>query len=231
MIQTHEGVVLVDTTARPVDIQACLRLASYTPEDICQILLTHSHSDHTSGIPLFDCPVLAHKITHQRIKRRGSKRSQAQLPTDTFEDQIKLQIGEVLIEMIHLGGHTPGSSIVWLPVERILFSGDLIFEGRYPFLQTSNVRKLVEALRYLLALDAKVIIPGHGVVCDNAEVRRQLDYIEATMQRVETHLEQGHTLEETNSDPGFPIYSELGYEKLHHWNIKVVYQQLKKLSK
>jgi len=52
MINTTDGIVLVDTTGRPVDIQKCLELTGTTPEDICQILLTHSHSDHTSGIPL-----------------------------------------------------------------------------------------------------------------------------------------------------------------------------------
>ena len=95
MINTKDGIVLVDTTGRPVDIQECLGLASAIPADICQILLTHSHSDHTSGIPLFNCPVLAHKLTHQRIKRRGTERSKTQIPTDTFEGKRNLDIGKV----------------------------------------------------------------------------------------------------------------------------------------
>ena len=229
MIYTEEGIVLVDTTARPVDIQKCLDLENATPEDVCLILITHSHSDHTSGIPLFKCPILAHKLTRQRIKARKTARSKKQIPTEVFENTKELEIGSLKLEMIHVGGHTPGSSVIWLPNPRILFSGDLIFEGRYPFLATANVENLMAALRRLLSFDAGVIVPGHGNVCDNDEVRKQLHYIEETWARTSEHIQKGHSLEEALADPRYPIYSELGYEKLHPWNIKVTYQQLRKL--
>lgn len=228
MIRTLNGIILVDTTARPVDIQACLELAGATPGDVCQVLITHSHSDHTSGIPLFDCPVLAHKLTQQRIRKRGSKRAKTQIPTDTFEIRRDFELGGVKIEMIHVGGHTPGSSVVWLPNERILFAGDLIFEGRYPFLATANVGELMGALRWLLTLQARDIVPGHGVLCNNEEVRRQLVYIENTWDLTAEHIALGHNLDQIITDPNYPRYSELGYEKLHPWNIRVIFQQLKK---
>jgi cyclase len=228
LIHTTAGVVLVDTTARPVDIQACLDLARVTPDDVCLVLITHSHSDHTSGIPLFQCPILAHKLTRQRIRKRGTERASSQMPTDVFENRKELQVGGVKLEMIHLGGHTPGSSVVWLPDERILFAGDLIFEGRYPFLATADVEKLMDALRWLSSLGARVIVPGHGVLCGNEEVQRQLAYIEATWERTAEHIVEGHSLDETIDDPDYVRYSALGYEKLHPWNIKVIYRQLKK---
>lgn len=228
MIHTTEGIVLIDTTGRPVDIQACLDLAGVTPDDIGLILLTHSHSDHTSGIPLFKCPILAHKLAHQRISKRNTERAKTRMPTDGFKDRRELMIGGVKIEMIHLGGHTPCSSVVWLPDERILFAGDLIFQGRYPFLATANVVKLMEALRWLPNLGARIIVPGHGVLCDNEEVLKQLNYIETTWERTARHIEKGHNLDEILNDSGYPRYSELSYEKLHSWNIRVIYQQLKK---
>lgn len=228
MIKTTEGVILIDTTARPVDIQTCLRRAEITVNDVCLVLITHSHSDHTSGIRLFDCPILAHKLAYQRIKKRGTERAKRRMPTDYFEDQRVLFVGGEKLEMIHLGGHTPGSSIIWLPEEKILFAGDLIFQGRYPFLATANVRKLMEALEWLPRLGAKVIVPGHGNLCDYEEVERQRNYIVETWDRTEMHIEEGHDLKEILADANFPRYSELGYEKLHQWNIKVIYQQLKK---
>jgi len=195
MISTQDGIVLVDTTARPVDIQECLELAGAAPEDVCQVLLTHSHSDHTSGIPLFDCPVLAHNLTTQRIKKRETDRSKTQIPTDTFEGKKNLDIGRVKIEMTHVGGHTPGSSVVYLPVERILFVGDLIFEGRYPFLATANVLRLMEVLRWLPSLGARMIVPGHGELCGYDEVRHQLANIEGTWGLTKKHLALRHNLE------------------------------------
>ena len=228
MIQTTEGIVLIDTTGRPVDIQACLDMAAKTTDEICQILITHSHSDHTSGIPLFDCPVLAHKLTKKRIENRRTERSKQQIPTQTFENHSLLDIGSVNLEVIHAGGHTPGSSVVWLPDHQILFAGDLIFEGRYPFLATANIQKLMVVLRWLPGFNAHVIVPGHGLLCNNDEVQRQLDYIETTWERTAEHIARGHTLEETMIDTEYPIYAEFGYEKLHPWNIKVTYQQLRK---
>jgi glyoxylase-like metal-dependent hydrolase (beta-lactamase superfamily II) len=230
IIYTGEGIILVDTTARPVDIQECLDLENVKPEDVCLILITHSHSDHTSGIPLFKCPILAHKLTRQRIKNRRTERSKKQIPTEVFEKRKEIKLGDVKLEMIHVGGHTPGSSVVWYPSRQILFSGDLIFEGRYPFLATANVEKLMAALQWILSLNARVIVPGHGNLCDNDEVKRQLDYIEETWDRTAEHVKNGHSIEEVLSDPEYPIYSELGYEKLHPWNIKVAYQQLRKLN-
>ena len=228
MISTPEGIVLVDTTARPVDIQQCLDLAGTTPEEIQMVLITHSHSDHTSGIPFFSCPVLAHKLTRQRIRKRGTERARAQEPTDVFEDRVELEFGDKKVEMIHTGGHTPGSSIVWLAEEQVLFAGDLIFEGRYPFLATANVEKLMEVLRWLPELGARSIVPGHGVLCTNEEVYKQLEYIESTWNLTAKHIEMGHSLSEAVNDPDYPIYSARGYEKLHSWNIKVIYKQLEK---
>jgi cyclase len=229
MIETADGVVLVDTTARPQDIQAYMELVDIQPEDICLILITHSHSDHTSGIPLFDCPVLAHQLTRQRISKRGTDRSKRQIPTQVFEDRLELEIGGVEIELIHTGGHTPGSSVVWLPEAGVLFAGDLIFEGRYPFLATASVEDLMGTLRWLPSLGARVIVPGHGILCTNDEITRQLGYIETTWERTAGHIQQGHSLEEALSDPDYPRYSDLGYEKLHPWNIKVIYRQLSKI--
>ena len=86
------------------------------------------------------------------------------------------------------------------------------------------------ALRWLPSLGARVIVPGHGVLCGNEEVLKQLNYIETTWERTAEHIEKGHGLEEMLLDPNCPRYSERGYEKLHPWNIKVIYQQLKKRS-
>jgi cyclase len=230
LIQTTDGNVLVDTASREADIQEFLAAVDLTPAEIRLVLITHSHSDHTSGIPLFTCPILSHKLTRQRITKRGTERSKRQIPTEVFEERKDLQVGDTKIEFIHAGGHTPGSSVVWLPESRVLFVGDLIFSDIYPFLNVANVPALMEALEWLLTFDARVIVPGHGPLCDHREVSRQLDYLQTSWARTREHLAQGHSLEEAMADPDYPIYSERGYESLHTGNIKVMYRQMKKLA-
>lgn len=230
LIQTTDGIVVIDTTSREVDIRKFLAAVGVSPSDVCLVCITHSHNDHTKGIPIFDCPILAHKLAHQRIAKRKSTKSKRQLPTKVFEDQQNIDIGGMRLEFIHAGGHTPGSSVVWLPKVKVLFAGDLIFEGRYPFLATANVPDLMKALKWLLTLGAQVIVPGHGLLCGEKAVAGQLNYIESSWDRTTDHIAQGRSLDEILEDPEYPIYSGLGAERLHKWNIKVLYRQLKKMS-
>ena len=172
--------------------------------------------------------MLAHKLTRGRIKKRGTERTEKQLPTEVFEDRIGLEIGGVELEMIHVGGHTPGSSVVWLPEEGVLFAGDQIFEGRYPFLATARVPEHMDTLRWLLGLEARIIVPGHGRLCNNDEIFRQIEYLDTTWKLTAEYIQQGHSLQQAVSDSKYPIYFERGYEKLHPWNIKVIYHQVSK---
>jgi cyclase len=230
LIQTTEGTVVIDTTSREVDIRNFLTAVGVSPSDVCLVCITHSHNDHTKGIPIFDCPILTHKLAHQRMAKRKSTKSKRQLPTEVFEAQRNIELGGMRLEFIHTGGHTPGSSVVWLPKANVLFAGDLIFEGRYPFLATANVPDLMKALQWLLTLDAQVIVPGHGLLCGEEAVAGQLDYIQSSWDRTADHIAQGHSLHKVLKDPEYPIYSGLGAEKLHEWNIKVMYRQVKKMS-
>jgi len=123
LIQTTAGYVVVDTTSYPSVIRGCLENVEVSPSDVCLVFVTHSHTDHAGGISLFDCPVLAHKLTYQRIIKREKSKEIPNLPTEYFEDKHQRDIGGVLFEFMHTGGHTPGSSVVWLPETRVLFGG------------------------------------------------------------------------------------------------------------
>jgi cyclase len=229
LIQTTDGMIVIDTTSRPADIRNFLAEVGVSPKDIRLVCITHSHNDHTKGIPIFDCPIIAHKLAYQRIAKRKSSKSKKMLPTEVFEERRDIELGGLRLEFIHTGGHTPGSSVVWLPEINIRFAGDLIFEGRYPFLATANVPDLMQALKWLITLGAEIIVPGHGRLCDENTVIGQLDYIERSWNLTLDHVTQGHSFEMILVDPHYPVYPGLGAERLHQWNIKVIYQQVSKI--
>jgi cyclase len=218
LIQTATGYVVVDTTSFPAHIQRCFGAANVSPSDVRLVFITHSHTDHTGGISFFDCPVLAHKLTYQRVLKREKSKVIPNVPTEWFEDSHNLDIGGVQFNFIYTGGHTPGSSVVWLPEAKVLFAGDMIYGGRYPILAPSNLPNLVEALRWLATIGAEVIVPGHGRLCGNEELARQLEYIETTWDRTVDHIAQGDSIEKALADADYPHYSEVG-TNLHDGNI------------
>ena len=114
-----------------------------------------------------------------------------------------------------------------LPESKVLFTGDLIFEGRYPFMQESHIPTWMEALKWMPSLGAEVIVPGHGTVCDDEAVAKQLAYMEATWERVAEHIAKGHGLKKTQNAPGFPRNEDWIREQLFKQNIGVMYKQLK----
>jgi cyclase len=227
VIQTSAGYVVVDTKTKPDQIQKFLDGVKVSPADVCLVFVTHSHTDHSGGISLFKCPVLTHKITYQRILKREKSKNTQNLPTDYFEGTQKREIGGVEFEFIHTGGHTPGSSIVWIPAAKVLFSGDLLFGGRYPILAVARIPDLLKALRWLPTLNPGVIVPGHGHLYGLDQLWGQLEYIESTWKRTEEHISLGHNIEEVLKDDGYPRYADLG-TNLHDGNIKAIYKQIKK---
>lgn len=116
--------------------------------------------------------------------------------------------------------------MVWLPEAKVLFAGDLIFEGRYPYLSDADVPALIAALKRLPEFGAQAIVPGHGLLCGKAEIAALLDYLEVTWALTADHLAQGHSEDEAVADPSYPRYAERFAERLHEANIRVMYAQL-----
>jgi cyclase len=97
-------------------------------------------------------------------------------PTLTFDDHIELWVDDLGAEVRHIGtpAHTTGDAVVWLPEHRVLFAGDLVFNGGTPFVLMGSVAGSLTAIERLRAYEATTIVPGHGAVCDP----RHLDAVE-----------------------------------------------------
>jgi cyclase len=248
--------IVIDTSISPTDMQARLDAVDAKASDVGLVINTHFHTDHTWGNQLFACPLLSHRACldqmmanladewspeelaawiKERAKSDPEQAEEAQrkwanlaivLPTETFEDRYETTIGDVELHVIHFGGHTPGSSVVWLPETRVLFAGDLIFEGRYPFIFHADIPVLIDALKRLPEFGARTIVPGHGAPCGTAEIDALTGYLEESWLRTAGHLAQGHSEDETVADPAYPKYTDLGFERYHEANIKLMYAKL-----
>jgi cyclase len=256
LIHTSKGMILIDTTFSPTEIQALFEAVDVGVEQVCMVVNTHSHSDHTWGNQLFTCPILAHRLCQERMQsnlksewspeafqsyisdlektdpkkaedfRRTVKSLQIKLPDQVFDDRFEEELDGLRYKIIHMGGHTPDSSLLWLPEKRVLFASDLIFQGRYPYIFDADIPVWIAGLGRLLEFEAEVIIPGHGVRCGEAEIIRLREYLQYTWELTDKHIRSGHSVEETTADPAYPFFAAEKYERLHQANIRYMYEKL-----
>jgi glyoxylase-like metal-dependent hydrolase (beta-lactamase superfamily II) len=103
------------------------------------------------------------------------------LPTESFEHQLNLTVGDRRIHLIELGpAHTKGDSIAHVPDANVVFTGDILFIEGTPMMWAGPIQNWLNACERIIELRARTIVPGHGPITDNAGVRdvqRYLTYI------------------------------------------------------
>ncbi|MFE5538175.1 MBL fold metallo-hydrolase [Streptomyces sp. NPDC056492] len=179
-IISHRGSsALVDTAATEERArrlrEAAVRVAGRAPRALVN---THFHGDHTYGNFLFpEALTIGHERTRAMVRAAGLHMAglwpevcwgdiEVRPPELTFRDRTTLHVGDVRAELIHIGpaAHTTDDTVVWLPDQRVLFTGDLVMNGVTPFCVMGSVAGSLRALERLRGLGAATVVPGHGPV-------------------------------------------------------------------
>jgi cyclase len=101
------------------------------------------------------------------------------LPKQTFSGELTLHVGGRELQLIEVGpAHTRGDTMVHLPRERVLFTGDILFSGAHPIAWAGPVSNWIAACELILALAPQAIVPGHGPLSTTAEVLELKAYFE-----------------------------------------------------
>lgn len=101
------------------------------------------------------------------------------LPSRTFTDRLSLKVGDKQVDLIDLGpAHTESDTIAWLPEDRVVFTGDLLFNEGHPIMWAGPVENWIAACNFIAALDPQVVVPGHGPITDVQAVRNMGAYFE-----------------------------------------------------
>lgn len=112
-------------------------------------------------------------------------------PEISFTDSLTLAVGDHTFELLHVPGHTPGDIGVYVPQEDVYFAGDGITTGEYPNLSQSRPFEWIESLVRIEALDADVVVPGHGPVGGPDTPREFRRFLETCIETVEEAIERG----------------------------------------
>ncbi|UCC15212.1 MAG: MBL fold metallo-hydrolase, partial [Gammaproteobacteria bacterium] len=158
-------------------------------------------------------PVIAHVDAAQEIEEgafsllsrmQGYNRDKAAgtevvMPDITFEDTYVIELGGMRIEALYLGpGHSPGDIQVWLPEQKLVISGDMAFHQRLlPIFDNTDTKGWLETYERFLALEPKIVIPGHGVPTTMDVVTTYTrDYLVFLRGEVQKVLDEGGTLDD-----------------------------------
>ncbi|MDR6981585.1 glyoxylase-like metal-dependent hydrolase (beta-lactamase superfamily II) [Rheinheimera pacifica] len=215
-----DKVLLVDTQyaelAGKIKIKL-LQLSANKP--LTTLVNTHLHGDHVGGNSALaaNIDIIAHNNVLSRLKQ-DAKFPRNGLPKTTFSDQLSLHLNGQTVRLDYMPpSHTDGDIVVWFEQANAVHFGDLLFEGRFPFIDVSNggsVKGYIDNTRTLIGMlnEQTKVIPGHGQLTDKAGVQRSLDMMEATLAVVQGYKAAGMT-EQQAVDKG------LGQQwQSWHWN-------------
>jgi len=198
----ENAILICDTLATPVMAQrliAEIRKVSELP--ISYVVLSHYHAVRVLGASAYRAEgmhsIIASRGTYEMIVERGAQDMQSEYerfprlfsnfesipgltwPTMVFERQLSLWLGEHLeVRVMHPGGgHTRGDTVVWIPSEKVLFSGDLIEADAACYTGDAQLADWPDTLDALLALKPEKVVPGRGPALDTQEkVQAGFDY-------------------------------------------------------
>src|SRR3974390_2226997 len=189
-----DAVLVVDTQATPVMAEDVIRrIRAVTDKPIRYVVLSHYHAVRVLGAAAYrPQQIIASRDTYDLIVERGEADMKSEIerfprlfravesvpgltwPTMVFERSLTLWLGKLEVRILQLGrGHTKGDTVVWMPADRILFSGDLVEVDAAPYAGDCYFRDWPATLDALAALGPAKLVPGRGAALQTeADVAR-----------------------------------------------------------
>jgi cyclase len=189
------------------------KIHAITAKPVRFVVDTHFHPDHASGNEVWadeGATIVAQAGVLDELERNGPAEwdlaarsrpdvaaSRLRLPSIVYVDQMAFDDGHHRVELHWPGvAHTRGDTLVWLPRERILFTGDVCVNGSYNYVHDSNIGEWIKALKSATQLGALTVCPGHGPKGGPEIIGDQMDYFVALRQGVRALMDAGKSADE-----------------------------------
>ena len=181
---------MIDAPHRPSDAIKWRRVAE-SCGPIRYLINTDHHIDHTMCNIFLPGEIVSHEGTREKLVKSPPTRQyiddlldvidpagkmyldeySQRLPTITFSKSMELRVGGLEFQLTHYRGHTLNSALIYLPQQKIAFTGDLVCEAGLPAFIDADTFEWIETIRKIESMDIRYIMPGHGKVCTMAEAR------------------------------------------------------------
>jgi glyoxylase-like metal-dependent hydrolase (beta-lactamase superfamily II) len=189
LVENGGQALVVDTKFAPGSTMEHRWIERHHAGPVTMIVNTHYHYDHTQGNSLYSA---ADKIAYRNVPELMKKNDgdwwdshPEGIPTDLIDGERVVHVGAIEVRLEHPpAAHTSGDLWIYLPQQNIIATGDLVFNGYYPFLDQpeggTSIPGMIEAVRALAREhpDA-VFMPGHGPLANANDLLHYADYLEA----------------------------------------------------
>ncbi|HEX6707129.1 MAG TPA: MBL fold metallo-hydrolase [Albitalea sp.] len=186
-----DAVMVIDTQATPVMAQDVIRrIREVTDKPIKFVVMSHYHAVRVLGASAYQPQtIIASEDTRDLIVERGAQDMKSEIerfprlfravetipgltwPHLTFKGEMTVWLGSLEVRLMQLGrGHTKGDTVVWLPQQKILFSGDLVEFDATPYAGDAYFQDWPQTLDNIAALKPEKLVPGRGAALTTPEM-------------------------------------------------------------
>ena len=207
VVITDAGVVVFDSLGTPSLANTLLgKIREITDKPIVKVVVSHYHADHIYGLQVFEeqgakvwapvgaekylgSPNAANRLEERRVSLYPWVNDSTRLvaPDHYVQTQETFSLGGVDFTVSPVGAaHSDGDLTLYVEPDAVLFSGDIIFEGRVPFMGDANSKHWLEVLERMEERKLAALVPGHGAAASDpnqaiSTMRRYLAYLRKTM--------------------------------------------------
>ncbi|PCI51577.1 MAG: MBL fold metallo-hydrolase [Alphaproteobacteria bacterium] len=216
----EDGVLMIDDQFSPLTQKILDAIAKISDKPVKFLINTHWHGDHTGGnenLGKMGVVIVAHDNVYRRMSKdqvikafnmKSPPAPKAALPVITFNDQVNFHFNAMEIHVHHIkNAHTDGDSILIFKDRNIIHTGDIFFNGFYPFIDSrtgGSIYGMIKATAIILkhSDDKTKIIPGHGPLANKQDLQNFHDMLVQVVEAVTPLAQKGLSLEEaTKQDP------------------------------
>ena len=219
LLTGEDGVILIDTGLDSLEAVTLAAIEEHSGGAVDFVINTHVHGDHVgNNAPLHrhGARIVAHEKLRERMLGAGGHRDA--LPEVTFADSVTFHLNGTRAHVVHVvNAHTDGDSIIHFTDVNVIHTGDILFNGMFPFIDLDSggtVDGYIAALRKIVSMaDGETkVIPGHGVLATRADVQASADMLADAQGRVKALVDQGKSADEVLAANPLSSYEALNWE-------------------
>ena len=242
-----DGVLVIDAMMVASQVRLYMEeIRKVTDKPIRYVVNTHHHVDHSFGNQFYlPAEIVSHRGCREALITRGadvgmlSERyphyrddwAEARLTpaSITYEDKMIVHLGGKVIELLHPGpAHTYGDTLVYLPEDKVLFTGDVAFHYLTPLARDGHISNWIKVANGVLNhLDATTLIPGHGPVSGKEVVSATLKYLRLVKRTSRSHFQWGASVEDTSRAVLLGEYADWVEPERVMVNVQRLYQEFR----